>query len=243
MPRCVLGSIRECASCSRAQLRRGNMVTMNAARVERCHCNSCGRRTDHTLVDRRKVEDLDEIDESSAFWWTDTYDVLQCRGCGAVCLRDTYEDAAGDKQVSYYPPPVSRRAPSWRFRLPSDMRELLDEVYTALHYNGRRLALMGVRTLVDMLMLKEIGDVGTFEKKLEGLQDQGVIAERSREVLSAALDAGNAAAHRGYKPNPEDLNAVMDIVENLLQATYHLSELSARIKKATPAKPKKMPTL
>jgi len=104
-------------------------------------------------------------------------------------------------------------------------------MYTALHNDGRRLALMGARTLVDMLMLKEIGDVGSFEKKLKELETRGVISARGREFLSVALDFCNAAAHRGYKPAPDDLDAVMDIVENLLAATYHLSKVSAGVKR------------
>jgi len=47
------------------------------------------------------------------------------------------------------------------------MKQVLDEIYVALTGNGRRLALMGARTLVDMLMLQEVGDVGTFDAKLK----------------------------------------------------------------------------
>jgi hypothetical protein len=187
-------------------------------------------------VATRVVEDSEELDDHNAYFWKDTYVVLQCRGCLAVCLRDTFEDIAGARQITFYPPPVSRRAPSWRWQLPGEMRELFDEIYVALQNNGRRLALMGARTLVDMFMQKEIGDIGSFEKKLEELEKRGLISTRGREVLSVALDAGNAAAHRGYKPEGSDLNAVMDIVENLLEAAYHLSKVAARIKKSTPSR-------
>jgi hypothetical protein len=119
------------------------------------------------------------------------------------------------------------------------MRELSEEIYVALQNNGRRLALMGARTLVDMLMQKEIGDLGSFERKLEELEKHGLISTQGRDVLSVALDAGNAAAHRGYKPEEGDLNAVMDIVENLLEATYHLSKVAASVKKSTPTRSSK----
>jgi hypothetical protein len=96
---------------------------------------------------------------------------------------------------------------------------------------------MGARTLVDILMLAEVGDVGTFDAKLKALQDKGTVSSRSREVLSVALDAGSAAVHRGYRPSREELDAVMDIVENLLEATYHLSNVAQELRKNIPKRP------
>ena len=57
------------------------------------------------------------------------------------------------------------------------------------------------------------------------------------EVLEVALDAGSAAAHRAFRPDPDDLNAVMDIIENLLHSIYHLEKLATRLKKTTPPRP------
>jgi len=211
---------------------------MTTEDIVSCHCNNCGRTTDHLLVEKRIVEDSDEpTDDYCPFYWTDTYEMLQCRGCGGVCLRRSTKDAAGVKTVAYYPPPVSRRAPLWRWRLPEGMNELLGEIYVALHNNSRRLALMGTRTLVDMLMLEEVGDVGTFDEKLNALRDRGVISDKNREVLLIALDAGSAASHRGYKPGREELEVVLDIVENLLQATHHLSRVAEELRKKIPPRP------
>ena len=69
----------------------------------------------------------------------------------------------------------------------------------------------------------------------------GVIGSKNRDVLAVALDAGSAAAHRGYQATADDVNAVMDIVENLLQAVYHLESLADRLKNTTPPRPKKKP--
>ena len=203
--------------------------------IIRCYCNNCGRSTGHTLLDRRIVEDEDEPDgESQPFYWTDTYEALQCLGCKAVCLRQSTKDAAGAETSALYPPPISRRAPPWRWHLPNQMKELLGEIYIALHNNSPRLALMGARTLVDMVMLEEVGDIGKFDAKLNKLLERGEISARNRGVLSTALDAGSAAAHRGYKPGREELEAVMDIVENLLQSIYHLSKVAEELKAKIP---------
>jgi len=139
-----------------------------------------------------------------------------------------------EPEVAYYPPPISRALPPWRYQLENELRSLLDEVYSALHTNSRRLALMGTRTMVDIVLTEKVGDSGSFRHKLEETEHQGFVARKNLEILDAALDAGSAAAHRGFNPAPSHLNQVMDIVENLLQAVYVLQDSASQIRKATP---------
>jgi len=93
-----------------------------------------------------------------------------------------------------------------------------------------------------MLLLDKVGDAGTFAQKLAQLEDAGFVGRRDRKFLDAALDAGSAAAHRGYQPKKEHLDHVMDIVENLLQAVYILEEAADELKESTPARKYKRPT-
>jgi hypothetical protein len=58
-------------------------------------------------------------------------------------------------------------------------------------------------------------------------------------VLYAALDAGSAVAHRGLKPEPEVVTAVIEIIENVLQAAYHLGGVAKHLRLATPPRPSK----
>ena len=94
--------------------------------------------------------------------------------------------------------------------------------------------MMGARTLVDMAILEKVGDVGSFSEKLKELETGGFIGAKNRQILEAALGAGNAAAHRGHEFKAAEVNQVMDIVENLLQATYVLEKTAAAIRKVTP---------
>jgi hypothetical protein len=175
----------------------------------------------------------------------DTYETLQCRGCESISLSHLHEvsldeeDGWERRTVHRYPPPVSRPAPKWAFTLPDKQRELLNEIYASLHADGPRLALMGARALVDMVLTDKVEDVGTFKEKLKRLQDQGFVGKRNREILGAALDAGHAATHRGHRPDEKQLGDVMDIVENLLQTVYVLEVAAAKLKKTTP--PRKGP--
>jgi hypothetical protein len=163
--------------------------------------------------------------------------VFQCRGCREVVLCRTvwYRDGRPDNQeVRYFPPPTSRNPPPWRHKLPNDIRLLLEELYRSLDADNLRLPMMGARALVDMLMIEMIGDIGGFSQKLKKLEEGGYISTNGCDVLNAALDVGSAAAHRGHAANESEVQFVMDIVENMLQAVYVLPEVAQRLKISTP---------
>jgi Arc/MetJ family transcription regulator len=122
----------------------------------------------------------------------------------------------------------------WHHNMPNRIKNLMSEVYAALHNDSRRLALMGARTIVDLLLVDKVGDAGSFAVKLHKLEAQGFIGKQSIVILGAALDAGSAAAHRAYKPTIEHLNQVMDIVENLIQSVYVLDKAATEIRGSTP---------
>ena len=88
-------------------------------------------------------------------------------------------------------------------------------------------------------MVDKVGDDGTFNEKLKKLEALGVVSLNNRELLSAVLDASHAAAHRGHAPDADDVNAVMDIVENLLHSVYILPGMADRLRKNTPPRPSK----
>jgi len=67
-----------------------------------------------------------------------------------------------------------------------------------------------------------------------GLEGEGYVGRKKREFIAAALEAGNAAAHRGIAPDAKNLNRVMDIVESLLESVYVLGEAAAELRKVTP---------
>jgi hypothetical protein len=205
------------------------------------HCNLCGRETKHiVLATRVVITDEDEGEEYGPLRWEDTYELLECAGCESVSMKHTNWFVQGDAvEVSIYPPPVKRRRPHWFNEIPRPVSTLLQQVYQALDGNSRSLALMGARAVLDMVLVEVAGDKGAFSAKLDELEKKGFIGSKNKEVLDAALDAGSAASHRGYMPSINDINAVMDIVENLLQTIYHLKTLADSLKKTTPVRPAK----
>jgi hypothetical protein len=213
---------------------------MSKTKVTRAPCRHCLRETKHVVIGLRNTSDEAEVEGVGYIDWSDRYEMLECAGCETVCLRQTHWfSEEPEPQVTYYPPAVSRRMPLWRYKTPYRIADLMGEIYTALHNDSRSLALMGARTIVDLLLVDKVGDAGSFSAKLQKLEAQGFVGKQSRAILEAALDAGSAAAHRAYKPTTEHLNQIMDIVENLLESVYVLEKGATEIRKATPQRPGK----
>ena len=206
-------------------------------RTERVHCNGCGQKTMHRVTGHVSEGDSDE---ERGYWWTRNNDMLQCCGCEDVVLRKSYMFSENEEaDVSFHPPVKSRSVPKWQYFLPKAQRQVLKEIYAALDAESVRLPMMGARTLIDMLMLDKVGDVGGFQDKLKKLVTNGFLSTQNRDVLDAALEAGNAASHRGHLPSGMEVRSVMDIVENMLQAAYVFPKVAQDLRKLTPGRPPK----
>lgn len=212
------------------------------------HCNRCLAETNHDVLHRCKRESHEEDDEGNlVFRETFTYELVSCRGCENVSLRRTYSSSAQpDVDVDYFPPAVSRKQPQWLSGLcffwdhpQSDIEALFREVYSALYAGSNRLALMGSRAIVDLALTDKLGDIGGFEQKLAKAKELGWITPAHCKFLKVAVDAGNAASHRAYRPETQQLALVLDIVEHLIQLLYVLEQNADEIAKKTPARPKK----
>jgi hypothetical protein len=213
---------------------------MNKQRTIKAPCNDCGRETKHFVL---KSHSTSVEDEEQGLSWHTRFDLLECCGCEFISLKRTFSFSEYERdQIEYFPPPISRREPNWGshflLRAPSEVQELLSEVYSALHANQRSLATMGARALLDMVIVDKVGDVGRFDQKLDALEKSNFVSKGQREILETALEAGNAATHRGHRPSLEALNVVMDIVENVLQQIYVLPFAAEELKKKIPERKK-----
>lgn len=72
--------------------------------------------------------------------------------------------------------------------------------------------------MLDTFIVSKVGDSGTFKQKLDKLVAEKFISVSKVKVLEAAIEAGNASAHRGYRPDEETLFQILDIVDNLMQS-------------------------
>lgn len=201
----------------------------------RLHCNQCSHQTWHETRASHVRENLDYIKEADEeFREIETVEILECLGCEHIVVRITCEhEAYGEAEPRFYPPPLSRPLPRWKDKIPEAVRSVLEEVYRALQSDSPRLATMGSRTLLDLVLVDKVGDSGSFQQKLEELEREGFVGGKNREFLAAALETGSAAAHRGLLPTNQQLEHVMGIVENLLEAIYVLPHAAENLRKTT----------
>ena len=229
------------------------------------HCNDCGNKTKHDIrgefyrsTGGTAPSDADEVhmafmgpkERDDYMWsiltpsWDYNHKILQCRGCESVTYLTEIrsEDAwgPGEKELLQFPPPTARRKPNWLEKLRADhadLAELMDEIYAALQAGSRRLATMGARCVLDLLMRKEVGDRGSFERGLDALVTNNSLSQMERTILEASLDAGNAASHRSYRPNQEDMARIVGTVEHLVEQFYILRPDAEELVKSTPPRP------
>ena len=74
-------------------------------------CNECGRDTNHAVL---KTHAKTDRDEEYGAWWETSYRMIECRGCNFIslmrCVTSSEDPGA---VIEYFPPPISRRKPSW----------------------------------------------------------------------------------------------------------------------------------
>jgi hypothetical protein len=219
--------------------------TPNLSRIEQVHCNKCGIETRHDVVAERIQHGSETLDEDNRIEvsWRTRWTMLECRGCESVCLRQAYwfsewDDSyqRGNELIEFFPPPAARRSPRWLEQLGEESQELLKETYVALHADSRRLAMMGARAIVDIVLDRDPTNRGTFRDRLEGLVSRGLVSTTEKTMLEAALEVGHAAAHRGHRATREDVDTVIDIIEHLLHAEVLGSAVTA-LRARTPLRP------
>lgn len=201
----------------------------------RVHCNQCRHSTNHRTI---KSSVSAGTDEEQGYYWRTEYRVLQCCGCDEIVLRREFffsENPGSD--VTFFPPPISRWLPNWQWSLPIEIRTLLEEVYRALQADSLTLAMMGARALIETAMVKKVGDQRGFDEHLKAMQAQGHVSSSNRKYLAVALDAGSASAHRAHRPNADQINTVMDIVENFLHSVFVLGKQTDKLQAGIPPRP------
>jgi predicted transport protein len=223
---------------------------MNDDNIEKFFCNECKRSTRHFVRAEYNTADYDKRSGTSL---TRRYLVAECCGCEYVALVrkkhfsehiDHYQEPLTGNEYrvelwdeEIYTPVTYRSSPSWFEDLPDDtLREISAEIYKSLQNGSHYLATFGSRTLIDRLIVLTVGDKGNFPKGLQALQDEGKLSLHEREILNPVVDAGNAAAHRGWAPTKEQIAVILDTVEGLIHRLLVLPKLAEELEEAVPSR-------
>jgi hypothetical protein len=226
-------------------------------KIIKAHCNTClGERNHSVLHEEEQLWD-EEYEPGIFIYGGDRFRMIKCCGCDSVKLQhsDWFSESCDEHgrpyvNVKYYPPATSKPEPTWLKELKSPFASdeqqyivgLLHEIYTALHNDSRRLAVMGARALLEHIMISKVGDNGSFIKNLKAFETQGYLSVNQREIIEPILEAGHASIHRGFHPSVEDVQTVIQITESLVETTYVHSKKASKLKDRVPNRKSKKAT-
>ena len=205
----------------------------------KAHCNTCGGDRNHEVLHKASSSWESEDGYVSG---GNSYETIQCRGCDRIHLRHTSWFSEDDEpNITYFPPPILRKPPEWFDGLWIDIgaeykfiSDLLQEVYIATQNDLPRLAAMGVRALLEQIMISRVGDLGSFQAHLKAFESQGFVTANQRRQLEAILEAGHAAAHRAYKPGSTSLLTLLDLTEHIIESVFLHEDRIAHLRQRVP---------
>ena len=217
------------------------------------NCNKCLGWKNHVVVHSEITgwnEDIDDDNPGITISGGDIWDLMRCLGCDTVKLkhRSWFSEATDERgnpavDVEYFPPTITRQKPQWRRQfLPFNaylnaLNGLSDEIYGALAAGSFRLATMGIRALVERVMIDQVGDKKRFVDNIEAFFDAGHVAKNQQERFKGTLiEAGHAAMHRDFKPSADTVNTLLDIIEGIMHSIYYAPMLADQVKKTIPAR-------
>ncbi len=213
------------------------------------HCPSCG-------PDRKadvKGHYQTRFSEAEGLIWGQTdFRLLVCRGCETAYFQTEevfsedaidVEDGSGGfesyipARFVHYPSPIKREKPKWWAELVfignefGKFESLFSDIYGCLNANLSVPAAIATRTAFDHASeILGIEPSLSFEKKLDALEKIGKIGLDERDVLEVLVNAGSAAAHRGWRPNPEQIETLVTIIENFVYRTFILGEAARNLR-------------
>lgn len=223
---------------------------MSETTIEKFFCNKCKGKTNHFIRSSYEKTDTDDHDGTSRI---QRVLIIECCGCEHLALvKKTHfsehidygsHPVTGEMTMTelwdevIYPPVTYRASPTWFDDLPDPtLRAISEEIYKSLQTGSHYLATFGSRTLIDRLIVLTVGDKRNFSEGLNALKDEGKISENERNILKPVIEAGNAAAHRGWAPTKDQLAVILDTVEGLIHRLLVLPKLTEELEEDVPSR-------
>ena len=237
----------------------------------RAHCGRCGGSRN---CDIKGFHNEFGSEANGQFQWQTAWYLLLCRGCDYIFAQSVSTDSesyydyydynnerARDniETIETWPARARRPLPDWfeNHHIEGSISETaalsaaLNELYRALDTDLMVLSSIGIRTAFDAASEALGIEPGLpFAAKLNALVVDSKIRESEKESLTVLIDAGGAAAHRGWQPTPMQIDVQMDILEDFIFNSLVLparnkknADNIAQLKQAVPArkKPEKKP--
>lgn len=194
-------------------------------------------------------------------WFEKVHRVLECKSCKTtfyqredICSEDIEQGYNDDgttyceaiPSFVYMPPRPKRSRPSWEDHLwkeDSELANIFSELYSAYDNGLAILTAIGIRTAFDRLTEHlNIDPAEKFHEKLSLLLKQGMISQDQRNELAILIDAGSAAAHRGWEPSASELSSLLLLLEFFTEKFLFPEPSIAHLRSRIPPKPAKRST-
>ncbi|QRF90896.1 hypothetical protein CLH39_11920 [Alcaligenes faecalis] len=191
-------------------------------------------------------------------WFEKVHRVLECKSCKTTFYQR--EDTCSEEMDQgynydgttysvaipsfvYMPPRPKRNRPNWEDHLwkkDADLANIFSELYAAYDNGLAILTAIGIRTAFDRLT-EHLGIDPTerFGEKLSLLLEQGTISQSQKNELAILIDAGSAAAHRGWEPSESELGSLLLFLEFFTEKALFPEPSIAHLRRTIPPKPAK----
>jgi len=201
--------------------------------MEKYWCSSCKKETKQNLDYKDDILETIEIfkrGSSRSAWLVGHKKIFisTCLGCDTknLNIRNEHTGPNGTTTIEEKDSSDEIIPKKWIFELENkNIFELLIEVYNAANGNLNRLAVMGIRSLIDYYLNAVVGDVGGFSKKLTEAKNKNILSEQQHNILSLAVEAGNSVTHRENTLDKKDIFEIINVIESIFYQEVSLSRL------------------
>ena len=197
----------------------------------RCYCDSCQGDTNHFVLAKETMHS-----PTDDYWWKCDYSIVKCCGCETVSfLTETVEESVMDydedgnieypviyKTYPYQEPFAKAIRNLWS--VPSNIATIYRETINALNSGCFLLATAGFRVIVEAICLENDIEGKSLETKINNLCKKGIITKNDRDRLHSIRFMGNDSVHAIKTPDKQQIRLVLDIIHNMLNGLYVLTE-------------------
>lgn len=211
---------------------------MGDDRTEKVLCDACRQETNHEVLYGHKESDTNEDGP-----WECEHMLVRCRGCGSTRYLRRYGgplpggDWGTDEYV--YPPYPSGRTPMARVQyVPHHVWLAYGECIRCRVEGLNIVAGIAIRGVIEAVF-NEQGAQGEYglDKKTKWMVANGKLSAARGAVVDELRGFGNRAAHEVSPADPEQVDAALDILENVLDAVYVLPHKGRVLKGKLPTSP------
>lgn len=225
------------------------------AESTKAHCPRCNGERNCAIHGALNVP-WEWNDDRNAVNGENDHKLLRCLGCEMVFYQLTSwdsEDWDGDYtptgefelkpvvRVETHPAPERKSArPDWAWTLSEidpPLAAIMDEIYRAREAGGVILPAVGLRTAFDRVTgFLKIDPALTFEEKLK-LVRASYVGEDEAAVLQVVIEAGNAAAHRGWVPAAAEFEKLLTVLEHFIHRAVVTRKAALDVARSIPPRP------